>query len=170
MENLQIKDVLGYESLYYVDSNGNVYSKRKWNGKANRILKKTINNYGYDRVSLTDLDGKTKGITVHKIVTTSFIGERPIGMQVRHLDGNKTNNKLSNLCYGTALENANDRLIHGRTCIGEQIGSSKLSKHDVLYIKSNFKKRGDMVKMAKKFNVSCANIYMIINGKSRKNG
>lgn len=38
---------------------------------------------------------------------------------------------------------------------------------DVKYIRDNYRKRGDMVKLANKFNVSCSNIYQIIKNKSR---
>lgn len=31
----------------------------------------------------------------------------------RHLDGRPDNNNINNLCWGTALENADDRYFHG---------------------------------------------------------
>lgn len=164
-----IVDVKGYEGLYKVSSDGYVFSLRTWRGKKNRILKYSINKFGYPRFSLTK-DGKTKGITAHKIVTTSFLGDRPSGTQVRHLDGNKLNFKLCNLLYGTAKQNADDRDRHKTTAVGEKIGSVKLSTEDVLNIKKLYHKRGDMVRLSKMYNVSCANIYMILTNQSRKNG
>jgi hypothetical protein len=44
------KEVIGYEGLYYVDMNGNIYSSRKWRGLCNRILTPSKNKYGYLRV------------------------------------------------------------------------------------------------------------------------
>lgn len=161
-----IKNVVGYENLYLVDTNGNVFSLRKWRGKTNRVLTPSKNEYGYLRVFLTK-DGITKGITIHKIVTRAFLGEMPIGKQVRHIDGNKVNNALHNLVYGTALENAKDRLRHNKTAFADKIGTSKLSKYDVINIRaSNLTQK----ELAKKYNVSIANISLIINNKSRKNG
>jgi hypothetical protein len=166
MENSNIKNVFGYEGLYSIDKSGNVYSKRSWRGVRNRILIPSKNEYGYLRVFLTK-NGVTKGITVHKLMATTFLGERKENMQVRHLDGNKENNNLSNLIYGTALENAKDRKLHLKTAFGEKIGSSKLSAQDVLNIRnSNLSQK----ELSKKHNVSIANISMIINFKSRKNG
>jgi hypothetical protein len=50
---------------------------------------------------------------IHVLVTGAFIGPRPDGMQVRHLDGNKLNNRTENLSYGTPSENQFDRTKHG---------------------------------------------------------
>ena len=162
-----VEDVKGYEGLYLISDLGVLYSTRKWRGIENRVMKYNINAYGYPRYSLTK-NGVTKNITAHKIVTTSFIGERPKDKEVRHLDGDKLNFKLSNLTYGTSYENARDRDTHKTTAKGESIGSCKLSDSDVEYIRNNYNKRGDMVKLANEFNVSCSNIYQIINNKSRK--
>ena len=51
--------------------------------------------------------------TVHKLVLLAFVGECPPGMEVRHLDGNPTNNCLSNLVYGTRSQNSYDTINHG---------------------------------------------------------
>jgi hypothetical protein len=50
---------------------------------------------------------------VHALVAAAFLGPRPEGMQVRHGDGSKDNNHLSNLCYGTASDNVRDSIAHG---------------------------------------------------------
>lgn len=164
MENC--KNIIGYDGLYSINTKGEVFSLRNYRGLSNRKLKYSKNKYGYLRVSLTK-DKKTKGITVHKLMTTTFIGERPKNKQVRHLDGNKENNNLDNLKYGTALENANDRRLHFKTATGEKVGSSKLSFEDVNFIRNSSLSQK---KLSEKFNVTIANISMIINYKSRKNG
>ena len=166
MEKLIVKDLLGYEELYSIDENGNVYSKRSWRGIKNRILIPSKNEYGYLRVFLTK-NKETKGITLHKLMATTFLGARESNMQVRHLDGNKENNKLSNLCYGTALENAKDRRNHLKTARGEKIGTSKLSNIDVEDIRNSKLSQKELSKI---YNVSIANISLILNFKSRKNG
>jgi hypothetical protein len=51
---------------------------------------------------------------VHPLVAAAFIGPRPDGMEIRHLDGERFNNAAVNLCYGTPSENARDRVNHGR--------------------------------------------------------
>lgn len=57
--------------------------------------------------------GKQLRRTGHSMVMRAFVGERPEGMQIRHLDGDPTNNALSNLAYGSASENRKDSVQHG---------------------------------------------------------
>lgn len=163
------KSITNYNGLYSVSEYGEVLSHRVWNGKKNRVLKQHANSFGYPTVTLTK-NGRRKKVFIHKLVAHHFLGEKPKGLQIRHLDGNKMNNHFTNLAYGTSKENAEDRRVHNRTASGSRIGTSKLSEHEVVEIRSAYKKRGDMVKLAKKYNVSCANIYYIITNKSRRNG
>ncbi len=57
-------------------------------------------------------EGKLLSRSVHVLVAEAFHGPRPEGLQVRHLDDNKTNNIPENLKYGTAKENGEDRRLH----------------------------------------------------------
>jgi hypothetical protein len=43
----------------------------------------------------------------------AFTGENPADLETRHMDGNPGNNALGNLAFGTASENAHDRVRHG---------------------------------------------------------
>lgn len=170
MEFKGTKVIEGYSGLYLIRSDGYVISTRVWNGQKDRVLKPHPNSFGYLTVLLTNADGESKKHFIHKLVAHHFLGEKPANLQIRHLDGNKLNNRFDNLKYGTAKENADDREKHGTNAYGVKIGSSKLSESNVIEIRSQYKKRGDMVKIAEKFNVSCTQVYNIINYKSRKNG
>ena len=46
---------------------------------------------------------------VHVLIWEIFNGERPYGMVVDHIDGNKANNKISNLRLVSAKENIRNR-------------------------------------------------------------
>ena len=62
---------------------------------------------------------------VHRLVAWTFRGPQPVGLHVRHLDGNPGNNRLVNLEYGTPWENITDTFgPAGSTGIGIVIGSS----------------------------------------------
>jgi hypothetical protein len=50
---------------------------------------------------------------VHSLVILAFVGPRPDGEQVRHLNGNPADNRLTNLAYGTQSQNQQDSLRHG---------------------------------------------------------
>jgi hypothetical protein len=67
---------------------------------------------------------KERNVTVHSLVLEAFVGPRPDGMQCRHFpDRNPTNNRVSNLSWGTPLENANDRRVHGTIACGDRHSS-----------------------------------------------
>lgn len=62
----------------------------------------------------------SSGETVHRIVCATWHGAPPFeAAQVRHLDGNPVNNQAHNLAWGTAAENAADRLRHGTWSQGD---------------------------------------------------
>jgi len=51
-------------------------------------------------------------VKVHKLVALAFIGPRPDGMTVDHIDRNKANNAADNLRYATIIEQAQNRGPH----------------------------------------------------------
>ena len=65
----------------------------------------------------------------------TFVGLRPPGKECRHLDGNKTNNRITNLAWGTGVENQHDRILHGTMMQGEEHHRAKLTNDDVLEIR-----------------------------------
>lgn len=89
-----------------------------------KILTPFIDN-GYEKISLGTGKGKRKTFLVHRLVAITFLGpppdERP---HVNHLDGNKANNRLSNLEYCSAKENnrhaAENGLSGRRGCADER--------------------------------------------------
>lgn len=114
------RDIPGYEGRYQVSNLGRVKSlpriteRVERSGKVvhqtirERILKPAVNNRGYLSVVLR-VDGKSVTHEVHTLVALAFLGARPSAdAQVRHLDGERTNCKVVNLCYGTRSENQLD--------------------------------------------------------------
>ncbi len=71
------------------------------------------------------------------IILLAFRGACPDGMETRHLDGNKNNNVIGNLAWGTQRENNQDRLKHGGNVNhlgnrpGEQNSVAKLKNSDI---------------------------------------
>lgn len=101
------RTVKGYENMYEVDENGNVFSLDRNDGRINRKgkkLKVDINNCGYHRVTLSKL-GKVKRVFVHRLVYESFNQAIPGKLQIHHIDENKNNNAIDNLMLATAREN-----------------------------------------------------------------
>ena len=105
---------------YEVTPDGRVFSVgSNWRGYGKRELSQTLNAHGYPSVRLV-VNGKRKRLVVHVLVARAFLGPKPFGCEVRHLNGNKCDNRRENLAYGTKKQNADDRERHGRTSRGER--------------------------------------------------
>ncbi len=68
---------------------------------------------GHLLVSAVRDDGKRTGIKVHHMVAAAFLGPRPDGTEVRHLNGKPADNRPMNLAWGTRSENQLDSVRHG---------------------------------------------------------
>jgi len=124
-------------------------------------LNSTANRLGYHQVWLYH-DGRSRTSSVHTLVLTTFVGPCPSGMQCRHLDGNPSNNHVSNLAWGTASENEKDKTLHGTSCTGERHGRSKLKSDDVLEIRRRSANGEMLLDIAKDFPVSPASLSLIV--------
>ena len=81
-----------------------------------RELKQFRSKNGYLCVKLS-LRSASRTEYVHELVLRTFLGARPAiqeRSEIRHLDGDKSNNYLSNLLYGTSRENSLDYQKHRR--------------------------------------------------------
>lgn len=101
--NVQLRPVVGYEGRYSVSRCGRVWSHQKFCHKG--LWLKTSMSKGYFIVDLVNSGGKKKTTTVHKLVAAAFISARPLGLQVNHKNGDKLDNKASNLEYMTPGDN-----------------------------------------------------------------
>lgn len=137
------RQIPGYEGLYEVSDAGEVKTVARVQTRSNGtkltvrsiVRKPRRTSKGYLVVDLS-APGGCKTHTVHKLVALAFIGPRPEGMELRHLNGNPQDCRLCNLQYGTRLENAADRIAHGRQFRGEGSPMAKLTEAQVLAIRS----------------------------------
>lgn len=103
------KPVVGYEGRYEVSSLGRIKSLARQdirgNNRVERIRKPVKPNGRYITVYLS-ADSKIHRRTLHSIIAEAFIGPRPEGMSIDHIDGDKINNNPTNLEYVTPRENS----------------------------------------------------------------
>jgi len=101
-------DIPGYEGLYAINRNGDIYCYPKDRGlrgmKPERIMKKYLKPEGYINACLYKY-GKKKYIMVHVLVAKTFIPNPENKKCINHKDGNKQNNSIENLEWCSYSEN-----------------------------------------------------------------
>jgi len=100
------KPVEGYEGLYEVSNEGRVRSLNYNKTGETKILRPLMIGGGYLQVQLWK-DGKVKMLLVHRLVAITFIPNPDNLPQVNHKNEDKTDNRVVNLEWTTAIENSN---------------------------------------------------------------
>jgi len=88
---------------FKVAASGNIYGAR------GGLLKPYITKNGYARYGYT-VDYKVKNAYGHRLVATAWLGAS--AMDVDHLNGERTDNRATNLRFATEVENACNRPCH----------------------------------------------------------
>jgi HNH endonuclease/NUMOD4 motif len=121
----------------------------------------------YPIVVLRARAGRRKTIAVHKIVTENFLGKRPVGLQVNHKNGIKTDPRLCNLEYVTASENRRHAVAYGLVPRGERHHKCKLSDEQVRKIRKMGTDGFSVRFLAESEGVGHTQIRRILNNESR---
>jgi len=175
---------------YLVTSEGQVISLRRG---VRRVLRPRPNSDGYSRAALF-IDGERIDLKVHRLVALVFIGSPPDdATEVRHADGNRTNNSAENLSWGTHAENMADMAQHyasgikvrkndnyprgdanpsrrmpERMARGERVSSAKLNEKLVREILTRISRGESDLSVARAYGVNDSSIYAIRKNKNWK--
>jgi len=132
------KPVPDFEGRYEVSSLGRfkalarqlVYKDGRTGMLKERMIKGSLMSVGY---LIMSFDTSRKQLA-HRVVAETFLGPKEYRTTVNHLDGNKTNNAVTNLEWATYKENNN----HARkTGLNKQHGMNcNLHKHSDQFIQS----------------------------------
>jgi len=157
------KDIPGYEGLYEVS---NLARYRKYSTK--RIHAINSNRDGYMVAWLTKNSSRI-GTGIHRLVALAFIPNPNNYKEINHIDGDKSNNSISNLEWCTRSENIRHAFDTGLKPgkKGEDNGRSKLSNEDIIEIRKLKNKLGAPT-VGEMFSVSTGLIYHIWHGRSWK--
>ncbi len=118
---------------YYVSNAGHVIS-----AKRNKLrFQKLGDNQGYKRANAGPSGTHILPQLVHGLVLEAFIGPRPDGMQCRHKNGIRHDNRVENLEWGTIQENSDDRTRHGTQPVGVKNPRAKLTESQVIEIRAS---------------------------------
>lgn len=114
------RPIPGYEGSYEVSDQGRVRSLDRYRTAGGspyltkgQILAATLSGHYYS-VKLRAPGQKGQTRRVHILVALAFLGPRPEGMDTCHNNGDKSDNRLSNLRYDSHAANAADMVAHGR--------------------------------------------------------
>jgi hypothetical protein len=155
--------VVGWEDHYEVSNHGRV--RRIKAGKGTRYMRASFGNAattGYLQTTLTR-DGKCHREYMHRLVCEAFLPNPEGKPYVNHIDGNKYNNRHSNLEWVTPREN----LLHRSRVLGLEVGekhhAAKFTRSDVLEIRKAISAGRTNSEIAPAFNASSKNINHIRN-------
>ena len=185
------RDIPGYEGIYQVSETGRVKyctfrggrdGKRYKPGMEKKI---SCHRSGYFYTSLTDHQGIEKKHYIHRLMMTAFQPiENAADRDVNHIDGDKSNNSLTNLEWATHKEN----LMHAREILdawkshrerhpkkvkvakgiakGEAVKGAKLTADGVREVRRLWAGGVQQTEIAKRFSVTPQAVCNIVHRKA----
>lgn len=145
------------DERYEVSNSGRVRMKGKF---VDRKLVPLKNGY---LTFMTMISGKSVCHYAHRSVFEAFVGPVPPGMHVCHNNGDRTDNRVSNLRLDTPLGNIRDKQLHGTQPYGEANQASKLTIEQVRFI---LRSDSNNPELARKFGVARDTIGKIRRGET----
>ncbi len=165
------KDALGYEGLYEVSNLGRARRVVTQTGRPSGRIMKPGDRRGYSKYTFTR-ENQKRMFCAHRLVWEAFNGPIPDGLQINHLNGDKRDNRLTNLEVCTASEN----MKHAYRTLGiprpyapsfgERNGRAKLKESDLPEIKALYARGLSQQKIADIYGVNQTNISLILRGRS----
>lgn len=156
---MKLHDIEGWEGMYSVDKEGNIFSHR-----SNIYLKEEIDKDGYHRIRLCKHQKKFR-YNRHRLVALTFIDNPKNKAEVNHKDGNKNNNNVENLEWVTRQENSLHSTRVLKKNVGESHGNTKLKVKDVIKIKELLQEYTPK-QVSDKLNLKYHLVYDIKRGKT----
>lgn len=151
-------------SKYSVSQTGEVKSFVK---KTPRLLK-PIRFGSYTGYQMVNDSGELVRKYRHRLVLETFVGACPVGHECAHLDGDKTNNHVTNLSWVTHKENESHKNEHG-TNNPESRGLAKINRETVEQMKVAREATGASFRsIARQFGVSTMTAFRAITQRSWK--
>ena len=159
--------LIAYRKGYRVTENGHMMSP---SGKS---LSLKAASGRYPTVTVTE-NGITYNVAAHRLAAYCFYGREVFkeGLLVRHLNGNVSDIRKSNIALGTYTDNSMDRPLHQRVSTAvagrkaqKRPHNAKFTPEQVRYIRHQREKGQTLQAIADKFGVSRQAIHRIVKRK-----
>lgn len=121
---------------------------------------------GYTHCSVKIAPGHFKKRYRHVLVCETVHGPRPHGMEVRHKDGDATNDAKDNLRWGTHTENIYDTMLHGtaKSPKGSDKGNSRHTEEEVFAMRTDWANGMSLTGIMEKYSVVVAQASRLVSG------
>jgi hypothetical protein len=162
-------EIEGYEGKYFACDDGQIWAAPSRKRPEGCYLRPWLIGRGYKMVILYK-EKKPSKYLVHRLIAQCF-NVPGTGSEVNHIDGDRTNNNVTNLEWVTSKENKQHAIRLGlydnlgkNPALGECSGKSKLTNDQVKQIRKRYSTT-DVTKaaLAREFVVTEANIRNIVN-------
>ena len=158
-------------SAYEVSTAGQVRSHYRYWHRGCRIVRRTrllspkVGKHGYQELTLcTEVRHHSR--LVHLLVLEAFRGVRPSDMYARHLNGNRLDNRLENLVWGTHLQNEQDKKRHGTLLSGSLHPRAKIDEAKAREMHRLRRNRLTLKAIGERFGVSADCVGSIMHGRT----
>lgn len=147
-EKWKVIDWLGDMSpnTYYVSNFGRIKRYLRSRERCDIVLP-SPDTKGYCRVNLHFAEGD-KCIKVHRLVAMAFVPNPEKKPMLDHIDGDKGNNRATNLRWVTVKENNNNPVTKNRLLVALSTARLSISKAAIIYVNGKEKQEVDSLKLA----------------------
>ena len=165
------RPVVGLGGAYEVSDLGRVRGLARLDVMGRRLHAKILANARmgstnrYVRIRLR-ADNRTLDVPVHHMVLEAFVGPRPTGADACHNDGDRWNNRLSNLRWDSHAGNQRDKIAHGTIARGSRNGYASLDERRVRFIKAMLVLGVGPTTLSRAFGVAREHVQSIGRGKA----
>ena len=101
--NLEFRKIPSLKFLYEVNCDGTIFRNAR-SKRVKKCYKQSHNSKTEHWVTTVRIDNKSRKVFIHKVVAECWLGAKPEGYEVDHIDRNSLNNHWTNLRYVTRSE------------------------------------------------------------------
>lgn len=145
-----------------------LHRARKSNGTLYDVAPRraeNVGNKGYLRLTIQMPNKSLKSVMAHRVVWASIFGDIPDGMQINHIDLDKTNNAPSNLELVSQSGNIRHSYANGRrkpwSDATEWRGKPRVDDQAQQEIRDERKRGATLKEISQRFGVSISHVHRI---------